>query len=94
MLAIRCACPRHARGWKAYVTGIWPRADNTHRGEPVLVPPHSSAEWLSARRITSTCCSALLKQLAQTIGPSAFDFTRWLPLAKAAVAQAEAILAD
>jgi hypothetical protein len=35
-----------------------------------------------------------LKQLAQTIGPSAFDFTRWLPLAKAAVAQAEAILAD
>jgi hypothetical protein len=33
-----------------------------------------------------------LKQLAQAIGLFAFDFTRWLPLAKAAVAEAEAIL--
>ena len=91
---MRMSPDTRARGWKAYVTGIWPRADNTHRGEPVLVPPHSSAEWLSARRITSTCCSALLKQPAQTIGPSVFDVTRWRPLAKAAVAEDEAILAD
>jgi hypothetical protein len=35
---------------------------------------------------------ALLKQPAQASGLSAIDFARWLPLAQAAVAKAEAIL--
>lgn len=74
-----------------YVTGVWKGADAAYRGEALEVPPPFGDS--SARLVQQVeTLLAILKEPARTIGLSATDFAGWLPRAKEAIAQTEALL--
>jgi hypothetical protein len=74
-----------------YVTGVWQGAEAAYRGEAVAIPPAvGDASDRLSRQVETLL--AILKEPAQPMGLSATDFVRWLPRAKAAIAETEALL--
>ena len=76
-----------------YVTGAWKGADAAYKGEVFAIPRafRRASDRLSWQVETLL---AVLKEPAQTMGLSATDFAGWLPRAKAAIAETEALLLD
>jgi hypothetical protein len=74
-----------------YVTGVWQGADAAYRGEAVAIPPAFGDATARLSQQVETLL-AILGEPAQTMGLSATDFAGWLPHAKAAIAEAEALL--
>ena len=74
-----------------FVTGIWHGADAAYRGtaEPL---PSQFAEAVQRKAGHFDELLGVLRLPARKMGLSAVEFERWLPLALATVAKAEAIL--
>ena len=76
---------------ETFVTGIWQGADAAYRGTAELLPSQF-AEAVQRKAGHFDELLGVLRLPARKMGLSAVEFERWLPLALAAVAKAEAIL--
>jgi len=76
---------------ETYVTGIWRGAGAAYQGTAESVPSHYR-EDVQRRSDHFHALAAILREVAQPMGLSEYDFRRWLPRAQSAVAKADAIL--
>lgn len=75
-----------------YVTGIW-KGRSAWSGDPIPVPDRFD-ELVQRKADLFDVLVKLLKEPAQAMGLSVYDFEKWLPRALAVLEKADAILAD